>query len=150
MLMICCYIYCWYLEFHWACSIPLCIKVCFKSFVTWIIKLHNFFNICSRGTIENVASRFWVGQLQYKHKAQEILKFQWSQRRQKIKVLPQDFIPKTSTILYSITKEISKIYHINLKESNGSLKSFKSIKVQSYIHSYSFILWWVETTKMYL
>ena len=33
-------------------------KVCFKSFVTQIIKLHNFFNICSRGIIQNVVERF--------------------------------------------------------------------------------------------
>ena len=56
------------------------IKVCFKRFVTWIIKLHNFFNIC---IIQSVVERFWVGQLQYKQKAQKILKFQWSQGRQK-------------------------------------------------------------------
>ena len=120
-------------------------KVCFKSFVTYIIKLHNFFNICSRGIIQSAVERFRVGQLQYKQEAQKILKFQRSQGRQKIKVFPhstymaQNFIPKTSTILYSITKRISKIYQL---ESclNGSPKSFKSIKVQSYIHSYSFIL----------
>ena len=51
--------------------------------------------------------------------------------------MTQNFIPKTSTILYSITKGISKIYQ--LEESNGSLKSFRSIKVQSYNHLYSFI-----------
>ena len=34
--------------------------------VTWIIKLHNFFNICSRGITQSVVERFWVGQLQYK------------------------------------------------------------------------------------
>ena len=33
-------------------------KVCFKSFVTWFIKLHNFFNICSRGIIQSVVKRF--------------------------------------------------------------------------------------------
>ena len=33
-------------------------KVCFKSFVTWIIKLHNFFNICSRGIIQSAVERF--------------------------------------------------------------------------------------------
>ena len=51
--------------------------------------------------------------------------------------IAQTFIPATSTILYSVTKEISK--YINSKESYGSLKSFKFIKVQSYTHSYSFI-----------
>ena len=48
--------------------------------------------------------------------------------------MTENFIPKTSTIL---KKEFLK--YINSKESNGSLKSFKSIKVQSYIHSYLFI-----------
>ena len=62
--------------------------------------------------------RFLVGQLQYKEKAQKILKFKRSQGRQKFKVFPkgtnmvQNFIPKTSTTLYSITKEISKIYQL--------------------------------------
>ena len=51
--------------------------------------------------------------------------------------MAQHFIPKISTIRYSITKGISK--YINSKESNASLKSFKSIKVQSYIYSYSLI-----------
>ena len=51
--------------------------------------------------------------------------------------MAKKFYVKTSTILYSITKGILK--YINSKESNGSLKSFESIKVQSYIHSYSFI-----------
>ena len=80
--------------------------VCFKSFVTWIIKLYNFFNICIRGIIQSVMEKFWAGQLQYKQKAQKILKFQRSQGRQKIKVFPQgtymaqNFISKTSTILW--------------------------------------------------
>ena len=97
---------------------PLLTKVHFRSFVTWIIKLNNFFNICSRGIIQSVVERFWVGQIQYKQKAQKILKFQQPQGRQKIKVFPQgtymaqNFIPKTSTILYSITKGISKIYQL--------------------------------------
>ena len=30
------------------------IKVCFKTLVTWIIKLHNFSNICSGDMIQNV------------------------------------------------------------------------------------------------
>ena len=51
--------------------------------------------------------------------------------------MAQNFIPKTSTILCFIKKEFLK--YISSKESNGSLKSFKSIKVQSYIFSYSFI-----------
>ena len=50
--------------------------------------------------------------------------------------MAQNSIPKTSTILYSMTKGISEIYQL---ESNDSLKSFTGIKVQSYIHSYSFI-----------
>ena len=54
-----------------------------KSFVIWIIKLHNFVNICSKCMTEIVVERFWEGQLHYKQKAQKILKFQWSQLRQK-------------------------------------------------------------------
>ena len=61
------------------------IKVSFKSFVTYIIKLLNFFNICSRGIIRSVVERFWAGQLQYNQKAQKILKFQRCQGRRKIK-----------------------------------------------------------------
>ena len=34
------------------------IKICFKSFVTLITKLRNFFNICSRGIIQSVMERF--------------------------------------------------------------------------------------------
>ena len=63
----------------------LVIKVCFKSFVTYIIKLLNFFNICSRGIIRSVVERFWAGQLQYNQKAQKIVKFQRCQGRRKIK-----------------------------------------------------------------
>ena len=50
--------------------------------------------------------------------------------------MAQNFIPETLTILCSITKGTSK--ENNSKESNGSLKSFKSVEVQSYIHSYIF------------
>ena len=35
-------------------GVPWFTKVCFKSFVTQIIKLHNFFNICSRGIIQSM------------------------------------------------------------------------------------------------
>ena len=62
--------------------------------------------------------RFRVDQIQYKQKAQKILKFQESQGRQKIEVFPQgtykaqNFLPKTSTIIYSITKRISTIYQL--------------------------------------
>ena len=64
--------------------------------------------------------------------------------------MAQNFTPKTSTILYSITEGTLK--YINSKESDGSLKSFKSIKVQSYVHSYSFIhsLMSENRKKMYL
>ena len=119
-----------------------------------LYKLHNFFDICSRGIIKSAAERFWVGQLQYKQKAQKILKFQRSQGRQKIKVFPQgtymaqNSIPETLTILYSTTKGISKI--CQPQKEYDSLKSFKSIKVQSYVHWYSLILWWVKMAKMYL
>ena len=41
-------------------------KVCFKSFATWIIKLHNFINICSRGIIQSVV-------VQYEQKSQKTL-----------------------------------------------------------------------------
>ena len=53
-----------------------------------------------------------------------------------------------SIVLYFITKVISE--YINLKESNGSLKSVKSIRVKSYTRSYSFIRWWVNVAKTYL
>ena len=33
-------------------------RVCFKTFVTWIIKLRNFFNICSGTIIQSVVERF--------------------------------------------------------------------------------------------
>ena len=69
--------------------------------------------------IQSVVERFWVGQLQYKQKAQKILEFQRSQGRQKkIKVfsqgsyMTQNFIPKTSTILYSTAKGIPKIHQL--------------------------------------
>ena len=61
--------------------------------------------------------------------------------------MAQNFISKTAAILYSIRKGISKIYQL---KDYGSLKSLKSIKIQSYIHLYSFILWWVKMTKVYL
>ena len=50
--------------------------------------------------------------------------------------MAQNVISKTATILYSIRKRISKIYQL---KNYGSLKSLKSIKIQSYsfvfIHS---------------
>ena len=58
----------------------------------------------------------------------------------------QNFIHETSVVLYSIT-----FYKLFIsKESDGSMKSFKSVTVESYIHSYSFALWWVKMTKRYL
>ena len=50
--------------------------------------------------------------------------------------MAQNFSSKTSTILYSITKGISKIYS---KESIGSLMFFKSITHSSIIYSFIFI-----------
>ena len=52
--------------------------------------------------------------------------------------MAQNFIVKISVLLCSKAKEISEIHQ--LEESDGSLKSFKSIKGQPYIHLYSFIL----------
>ena len=48
--------------------------------------------------------------------------------------MTQNFMFEASIIIYSVTKGISK--YINSKDSNGSLKSFKGIEIQSYIHSY--------------
>ena len=47
--------------------------------------------------------------------------------------MAQNFIPKTQ--LFSILQQKEFLKYINWKESYGSLKSFKGIKVQSYIHS---------------
>ena len=44
--------------------------------------------------------------------------------------MAQNFISKTATILYSIRKGISKIYQL---KNYGSLKSLKSIKIQSFV-----------------
>ena len=55
--------------------------------------------------------------------------------------MAQNFISKTSTILYSITKGISKIYQ--LEKSNGSLKFF----IYSFIFIHSLMR---EIIKMYL
>ena len=41
--------------------------------------------------------------------------------------------------LFSILQQREFLTYINSKESNASLKSVKSIKVQTYIYSYSFI-----------
>ena len=49
--------------------------------------------------------------------------------------MTQNFIPKTPTILYSVTKGISKIYQ--LEWLSEVLQKHQS---QSCIHSYSFIL----------
>ena len=72
------------------------------------------------------------------------MKFQQSQGRRKNEVCTQgiyttqNFIIKASIVFYSITKENLK--YINSKQSNSSLKSFKSIKIEIYFHSYSVIL----------
>ena len=97
---------------------------------------------------------FWVGQFKYKQKAQKILKIQRSQGRQKIKVFPQGtyiaqtFIPKTSTILYSVTKGISKVYQL---ERELWLSEVLQIHQSSIIHSFIFIYSLMsEMTKMSL
>ena len=41
--------------------------------------------------------------------------------------------------LFGILLQKEFLKYINSKESNASLKSFKRIEIQSYIHSYSFI-----------
>ena len=46
-------------------------EVCFKTFVTWIIKLYNFLNICSRDTIESVVERFGIGKLSTNRKSRK-------------------------------------------------------------------------------
>ena len=86
--------------------------------------------------------RFWLGQFQYKQKAQKILKFQRSQGRQKNEgfsqgtYIAQTFIPKTSTILYSVTKGISKIYQL---ERELWLSEVLQVHQSSVIHSFIFI-----------
>ena len=45
---------------------PVCTKVCFKNFVTQIIKLHKFLNICGRSIIQSALERFSVEQFQNK------------------------------------------------------------------------------------
>ena len=86
--------------------------------------------------------RFWVGQFQYKQKAQKIIKFQWSQGRQKNEgfsprtYIAQTFIPKTSTILYSVTKGISKIYQL---KREFWLSEVLQIHQSSVIHSFIII-----------
>ena len=106
---------------HFRSFLGMITEVCFKSFVTKIIKLHNFFDICGRCIIESIVERFFTRQFQYKQKAQKILKFQRSQGRQKIKAFPQgtymaqNFIPKTSATAYSIPKGISKIYQLEIE-----------------------------------
>ena len=57
----CCTIYCYGNNAAMATEKYLCdcaTKICFKSFVTYIIKLHNFFNICSRGISQSVVEMF--------------------------------------------------------------------------------------------
>ena len=50
--------------------------------------------------------------------------------------ISQTFIPKTSTILYSVTKEISKIYQL---ERELRLSEVLQIHQSSVIHSFIFI-----------
>ena len=50
--------------------------------------------------------------------------------------IAQTFIPKTSTILYSVTKEISKIYQL---ERELWLSEVLQIHQSSVIHSFIFI-----------
>ena len=50
--------------------------------------------------------------------------------------IAQNFIPKTSTILYSVTKEISKIYQL---EGELWLSEVLQIHQSSVIHSFIFI-----------
>ena len=79
--------------------------------------------------------RLLVGQLQYKLKAQKIVKFR-DPKGDKKEVfsqgtyMAQNFMSQTSTIFHCITKRNFQ----NMSNRN------KGIKLQSYIHSYSFIL----------
>ena len=62
--------------------------------------------------------------------------------------IAQTFIPKTSTILYSVTKEISKIYQL---ERELWLSEVLQIHQSSVIHSFIFIHSLMsENDKMYL
>ena len=98
-----------------------CTKACFKTLVTWIIKLHNFTNIWSRSKRVRI---FPQGTYE-----------------------AQNFILRNSIGLYSRTKEFLRYVHCD--ESNDSLKSSKSIKYQWCIYSYSFVLSCVKLTKTY-
>ena len=67
--------------------------------------------------------------------------------------IAQTFIPKTSTILCSIAKGISKIYQLERELGLSEfIQRHQSSVIHSFIfiHSYSFILWWMKMTKMYL
>ena len=62
--------------------------------------------------------------------------------------IAQTFMPKTSTILYSVTKEISKIYQL---ERELWLSEVLQIHQSSVIHSFIFIHSLMsENDKMYL
>ena len=62
--------------------------------------------------------------------------------------IAQTFIPKTSTILYSVTKEISKIYQL---ERELWLSEVLQIHQSSVIHSFIFIHSLMsDNDKMYL
>ena len=101
-------------------------NVRFKTFVTLIIELLNFSNICSRSIkFQNVLKR----------EASKFLKFQQSRLRHKIEISPQEtykaenFIFRTSIGHYSMTKRISEIYS-NIREAtniyNVGDKSFET------------------------
>ena len=82
------------------------------------MKLRNLFNICSRGIIQSVVEGFELDNLRINRKLRKFSNFSDPKGDKKIKVFPQgtymaqNFIPKTSTILYSITKGISRIYQL--------------------------------------
>ena len=116
------------------------------------IKLHNFSNICSRSMIQIVPKKVLRRATWILTDGSKFLKFQQSQRRRKKWV----FSPKGPTRLKISCLELQLVTVlwqkeylkcIGWKESNDSLKSSKSIKVQWYIYSYSFILWGGKLTK---
>ena len=65
-------------------------KLCFKTFLTYIIKLYNFSSIWTRSTVKIVMESFEEGQHQYKQKVWKLVKFGYSQSVEEWTFLPRD------------------------------------------------------------
>ena len=119
---------------------------------------YNPSNTRSRSTTQSPMERPRVGQPGTNRKPRKSRNFSDPKRDKKTSKKPR-LSPKRPTwpkILYlkpplfSILYQKEILEYINSKQRYGSLKSFKNIKVQSNIHSSSFIFWWVKMTEMYL